>query len=41
MQAVVVDPDAPGRLVIKDVDEPAPGAGEALVRVHAVSLNRG
>lgn len=40
-RAVVVDPDAPGRLVIRPVPEPIPDRGEAVVRVHAISLNRG
>ena len=40
-RAVVVDPDAPGRLAIKPVDDPVPDRGEAVVRVHAISLNRG
>src|SRR5258705_9329245 len=39
--AVVVDPDAPGRLVIRAVPEPTPDRDEAVVRVHAISLNRG
>jgi len=39
--AVVDDPDAPGRLVIRPVPEPTADRGEALVRVHAISLNRG
>src|SRR4029453_4535294 len=39
--AVVVDPDAPGRLVIRSVPEPVPHRGEAIVRVRALSLNRG
>src|SRR5438067_877102 len=41
MRAVVVDPGAPGRLVLRDVEPPAPGRLEALVRVAALSLNRG
>jgi NADPH:quinone reductase-like Zn-dependent oxidoreductase len=40
-RAVVVDPDAPGRLVLRPVAEPVPDRGEALVRVRAISLNRG
>jgi NADPH2:quinone reductase len=40
-RAVVVDPKAPGRLVIRDVSEPAPDRDEAIVRVSAISLNRG
>src|SRR5438046_9138705 len=40
-RAVVVDPEAPGRLVIREVAEPAPDRSEAVVRVRAVSLNRG
>ena len=41
LQAVVVDPVAPGRLVLRTVDAPAPLPSEALVRVAAISLNRG
>ena len=41
MRAVVIDPAAPGRLVIRDVDMPNAAHTEAVVRVHAVSLNRG
>jgi NADPH:quinone reductase-like Zn-dependent oxidoreductase len=39
--AVVVDPEAAGRLVIRQVPDPAPDRGEAVVRVRAISLNRG
>src|ERR1700693_2974604 len=40
-RAVVVDPEAPGRLVIRPVAESITDRGEALVRVRAISLNRG
>jgi NADPH2:quinone reductase len=40
-RAVVVDPEAPGRLVLRPVAEPVPDRGEAVVRVRAISLNRG
>ena len=40
-RAVVVDPEAPGRLVIRPVPDPVPESGEAVVRVRAISLNRG
>src|SRR5262245_65561799 len=39
--AVVVDPEAPGRLAIRPVPAPTANRDEALVRVHAISLNRG
>lgn len=40
-RAVVVDPEALGRLAIREVEEPKPGPTEALIRVAATSLNRG
>jgi NADPH:quinone reductase len=39
--AVVVDPEAPGRLVVRQVPDPVPDRDEAIVRVRAISLNRG
>jgi len=41
MRALVVTPEAPGRLALGEVPEPVPGPDEVLVRVAAVSLNRG
>jgi len=41
VRAVVVDPDSPSRLAFRDVEEPRPGPSETLVRVAAISLNRG
>jgi NADPH:quinone reductase-like Zn-dependent oxidoreductase len=41
IRAVVVDADAPAHLKLGQVDEPVPLPGEALVRVKAISLNRG
>ena len=40
-RAVVVDPETAGRLVIRPVPDPVPDRGEAIVRVRAISLNRG
>lgn len=41
IRAVLVDPDAPARLALGEKEEPTPAPDEALVRVAAISLNRG
>ena len=41
IRAVIVDPEAPARLGLGEVEEPEPAPSEALVRVSAISLNRG
>jgi NADPH:quinone reductase-like Zn-dependent oxidoreductase len=41
MRAVVVDTNDPRRLLVKEVAPPEPKPGEMLVKVHAISLNRG
>lgn len=41
IRAVVVTPDAPARLALGTVEAPVPAASAALVRVAAISLNRG
>jgi NADPH2:quinone reductase len=40
IRAIVVDPEVPGRLAIKEVEAPQAGPSEALVQVEAISLNR-
>jgi NADPH:quinone reductase len=41
MRALVADPDAPGGIGVREVSEPEAARGEAIVDVHAISLNRG
>lgn len=41
MRAVVVNPSVPGRLALKPVDRPSLLPSEALIKVAAISLNRG
>jgi NADPH:quinone reductase len=41
IHAIVVDPEVPGRLAIKEVEAPQAGPSEALVQVAAIPLNRG
>ena len=41
IRAILVDPDAPARLSLGEKEAPTPAPGEALVRVAAISLNRG
>jgi NADPH:quinone reductase len=41
IRAVVVDPTVPERLVIREVERPAPLSNEAIARVASISLNRG
>jgi len=41
MHAVIVDDSSPGRLVLGSVPRPTPAPNEALIKVAAISLNRG
>ncbi|MGF1449837.1 MAG: zinc-binding dehydrogenase [Opitutales bacterium] len=41
MKAVLVDPNAPGRLALGEAPKPKPAPHEALVRVETISVNRG
>lgn len=41
IRAVVIDPNVAGRLALHEVDAPTPAPNEALIRVAAISLNRG
>ena len=41
MRAVIVDRTAPSGLTITDVPLPEPGPSQALIKVVAISLNRG
>ncbi len=41
MRAVVVEVGSPNRLVLREVEEASPAPSEVLIRVAAVSLNRG
>lgn len=41
MRALIVDPQASGRLRLGEVPDPKPHAGQCLIRVEATSLNRG
>lgn len=39
MKAIIYDNNIPGKLELRETEKPAPGKGEVLVRVRAVSVN--
>jgi len=41
MQAIVIDPQSPQRVGFRTVEPPVPGPSDVLVRVNAISVNRG
>ncbi|TIV07941.1 MAG: oxidoreductase, partial [Mesorhizobium sp.] len=41
MLALAISSDSPSRLNLTEADEPNCNANEALVAIHAISLNRG
>ena len=41
MRAVLIDKGAPANLSLGEAEQPTPATSEALVRVLAISLNRG
>ena len=41
MRALIADRGAPGGVAIRTLPEPEPGPGDAVVDVHAISVNRG